>query len=123
MKKLILYFGLILGLGFLSSCNGGANSNENKETQDTAVSAVNYQVVEGTDLDIYANVELKTDISHLSANEREMLKLMFKAADLMEDIYWKEAYGNRDELLNGISDDQNEMCSRKMFGRVIYYDL
>jgi hypothetical protein len=116
MKKSILYFGLILGLGFLSSCNEGGKTSENKEAQDTAVSAAKYQVVEGTNLNIYANVELKTDISHLSANEREVLKLMFQAADLMEDIYWQEAYGNRDDLLNGISDEQLKLFTKINYG-------
>jgi len=112
MKKSILYFGLILGLGFLTSCNEGSKTNENKEAQGTEVSAM----VEGTALNIYANVELKTDISHLSANDREVLKLMFQAADLMEDIYWQEAYGNRDDLLNGIGDEQLKLFTKINYG-------
>ena len=111
MKKSILYFGIILGLGFLSSCNESVKPSEKQE-----VSEVNYQVVDSTDLNIYANVELNTDISHLSANERDVLKLMFKAADLMEDIYWQEAFGNRDELLTGISDPQLKLFTKINYG-------
>jgi hypothetical protein len=114
MKRAILFFGLTLSLGFFISCgnNASIDSNESKE----AVTVNNYKAVNGVNLDIYANVELKTDISHLSTNEREMLKLMFQAADVMEDIYWQEAYGNRDELLNGISDSQLKLFAQINYG-------
>ena len=110
MKKSILFFGIIISMGILSSCDG------NTETQDKVVENANYQAVADVDLNVYANVELKTDISHLSTNEREMLKLMFQAADLMEDIYWQEAYGNRDELLNGIEEEQLKLFTKINYG-------
>jgi hypothetical protein len=114
MKRAILFFGLTLSLGFFISCgnNASIDSNESKE----AVTVNNYKAVNGVNLDIYANVELKTDISHLSDNEREVLKLMFQAANLMEDIYWQQAYGNREELLNGISDSQLKLFAQINYG-------
>jgi len=55
-------------------------------------------------LDEYAEVELTSDISHLTDNQKEMLGYLFEAAQLMDDIFWQEAYGNKEELLNSISD-------------------
>ena len=55
-------------------------------------------------IDKYAEYTLTTDISHLSENEKEMLPLLFEAADIMEDLFWKENYGNKDELMARISD-------------------
>ena len=55
-------------------------------------------------IDKYAEYTLTTDISHLSENEREMLPLLFEAADIMEDLFWKENYGDKEELMAKISD-------------------
>lgn len=50
----------------------------------------------------FAEVELTSDISALSANQKEMLGYLFDAAKIMNDIYWQEAYGNKSELLDSI---------------------
>ncbi|MFO7827156.1 MAG: Zn-dependent hydrolase [Bacteroidales bacterium] len=55
-------------------------------------------------LDEYVEVELTSDISHLSENQKEMLGYLFEAAQLMDDIFWQEAYGDKEELLNSIDD-------------------
>lgn len=55
-------------------------------------------------VDEFIEVELTSDISHLSENQKEMLGYLFEAAKLMEDIFWKESYGNKEELCNSITD-------------------
>ena len=55
-------------------------------------------------IDKYAEYTLTSDISHLSENEKEMLPLLFEAADIMESLFWRENYGDKDELLSRISD-------------------
>lgn len=63
--------------------------------------------------DKYAEYTLTTDITHLSDNERQMLPLLFEAADIMEGLFWKENYGDKDELMNRIGDnaDLRKMAS------------
>ena len=55
--------------------------------------------------DKYAEYTLTSDISHLSDNEREMLKLLFEAADIMDGLFWQENYGDKEELMNRIGDN------------------
>ncbi len=55
-------------------------------------------------VDEFVEVELTSDISHLSDNQKEMLNYLFEAAKLMEDIFWKEAYGDREALLASLDD-------------------
>ena len=55
--------------------------------------------------DKYAEYTLTTDISHLSENEREMLGLLFEAADIMDGLFWNENYGDKDELMAKIGDN------------------
>ncbi len=52
----------------------------------------------------FVEVELTADISHLSAKDKEMLVYLFDAAVIMDDLFWKQAYGNKDELLNSIQE-------------------
>lgn len=47
---------------------------------------------------------LTADLSVLSEKEKQMLPLLFKAADIMEDIFWKQAFGDHDILLNRTND-------------------
>jgi peptidase M49-like protein len=47
----------------------------------------------------YAPVRLTSDLSHLSASDREVVRLLIEAVRPMEDIFWMEAYGDRDEAL------------------------
>ena len=63
--------------------------------------------------DKYAEYTLTTDIGHLSEGELEMLGLLFEAADIMEDLFWRENYGDKEELMNRIGDnaDLRKMAS------------
>lgn len=54
--------------------------------------------------DEFALFTLKTDLSVLTEKEREMLPLLFEAADLMEEIFWKQAYGDKNALLSSTDD-------------------
>ena len=53
----------------------------------------------------FVQVDLTADISHLSDGQKEMLGYLLEAAHIMDDIFWMEAYGNKEELLSGIEDD------------------
>ncbi len=55
-------------------------------------------------LDNYTTVKLTADLSHLSDNQREMIKVLIDAAKIMDDLFWYEAYGDRDQLLSSITD-------------------
>lgn len=52
----------------------------------------------------YVEVKLTSDISHLSDNQKEMLKLLFQVADIMDDIYWSQVFPEKDAVLSGIMD-------------------
>ena len=66
--------------------------------------------------DKYAEYTLTTDISHLSDNEKQMLPLLFEAANIMEDLYWVENYGDKDALLNSITDPDIQKMAKICYG-------
>jgi hypothetical protein len=50
-------------------------------------------------LGMYTNVRLTSDLSNLSAQEKQMIPLLIEAADIMNKLFWYEAYGQSDSLL------------------------
>jgi len=50
----------------------------------------------------YTTVRLTSDLSGLTESERRMIPLLLDAARQMDAIYWREAYGNRDSLLQAL---------------------
>jgi len=53
----------------------------------------------------YAVVEMEADLSHLSENELKIVSIMFEIADIMDELFWIQAYGDKQELLDGIEDE------------------
>jgi hypothetical protein len=85
-------------VGF-TSCS---NNSENK-TVDTKDSLQTY-VAER--LPIYAKVRLTTDLQKLTDNERKVLPLLIKAAEIMDELFWKQSYPQRDSLLATVRDEK-----------------
>ncbi len=52
----------------------------------------------------YATVKLTTDLSKLSPEDKRVLGHFMTAAELVNDIYWQQTYGDPKPLLDGISD-------------------
>lgn len=50
-------------------------------------------------LSSFTSVKLETNIDHLSVNQKQMLKIFFEIADIINDIYWVEAYGDKQQLM------------------------
>ena len=96
MKKSILLSAVAL-TGVLSSCS------TQKEMKDTAQTETN--MTKDYAYQYYAQVPLTTDISHLTKNEKEILRLMFKTADIMDDLFWQQAYGAKIDLMDETKGD------------------
>lgn len=87
MRKTTILLAVILALG---ACKEAKKENKTSPWQELA--------------DQYAEFTLTTDVSKLTENEKKMLPLLIQAADVMEDIYWHNAYGDKEELFKGVTD-------------------
>ena len=54
----------------------------------------------GSKLAKYTPFKLETDINALSDNQKKMIKILIEAGEYMNDMFWYEAYGEKEELLN-----------------------
>ena len=52
----------------------------------------------------YTDFRLTTDLSALSENERRMIPLLIEAGQVMDEIFWVQAYGGRDTLRTIVTD-------------------
>jgi hypothetical protein len=91
---------LMIGLTLLS-CSG--NTHEDGMTiQDR--------------LDQYTDFTLEADMSQLSENQQKMVGLMIEASKAMDDVFWMEAYGNEEELMNQLSDPKMKRFAEINYG-------
>ena len=57
------------------------------------------KLLEQGDFTRYATVKLTADLTHLSDNQRQMIYVLLDAAHQMDAAFWKQAYGDRNELV------------------------
>lgn len=57
-------------------------------------------------LAMYTPFELTTDVSNLSENEIALIKKLMEAGEIADALFWKQAYGDKESLLNSIKDER-----------------
>ncbi len=128
-QKLWLIIGLVLAI---TACNQAPDKKSGDNTpadNKTASSSVTKDSVEtapkasATDkansnprFDIYRTVKLTSDLSHLSENQKKMLGLLIDAAQIMDDLFWQQAYGDKSALLATIKDPQARRFAEINYG-------
>jgi len=85
MKKTALFLILIFLLGFRLQ----------EEQENTIMKKLNQ----------YAEVTLTADLTGISDNQKQMLRLFFEVADIMDELFWIEAYGDKRGLLEPVTDE------------------
>ncbi|MEZ5495254.1 MAG: Zn-dependent hydrolase [Gammaproteobacteria bacterium] len=113
MKKIII----LLTFAALFSCSKENATSESKQSVENqkpeVVEPVNepaaVEKVEKTQEvsqleDIYAEFTLTSDLSHLNDNQKKMIPILIEISQIMDELFWLQSYGNKDELLNSIDD-------------------
>ncbi|MDQ1770102.1 Zn-dependent hydrolase [Labilibaculum sp. A4] len=93
---------LAMSIGFVA-CN-------EKPAKKTEVSPIQKLV------DQYAEFELTTDISKLTKKEKKMLPILMEVADIMEELFWKDAIGDKAEFLGALTDPAAVAYSKINYG-------
>ena len=52
----------------------------------------------------YTSVRLTADLSGLTDDQKQMLRLFIEASEVMDDAFWMQSYGDKNELLSSITD-------------------
>jgi hypothetical protein len=122
MKKIIAPAMLIALLAVLYSCEPKMKSAEEIENtrqgvipEGTALVPVSDSLIKER-LAIYAPFKLEADISHLTENEKQVLVRLFDVADIMEELYWKQTIGSKQDFLSRIDDQATRDFARINYG-------
>lgn len=91
----------------LAACSEAPKQEPETATPVQETAAPTQILVEPERLNIYHSVDLSADLSAYSDNQKQMLALLIDASVIMDDLFWKQAYGaNKADFLNSITDDK-----------------
>lgn len=102
---------LLSGIVFLSACSEQAPSSNNtpQSSAPTASQAPSGSTLVNIDrqrLDIYTDFSLQSDLSHLSDNQKAMVAKLIDASKIMDDLFWKQAFGEDKQSFLAQLDDE-----------------
>jgi hypothetical protein len=67
--------------------------------------------------EIYADFTLTADLSHLNDGQRQMIALLIDAAQIMDDLFWRQSFGDDYEAwLDSITDDRTRRFAELNYG-------
>jgi len=67
--------------------------------------------------EIYAEFTLTADLGHLSADQKQMLVLLIEAADIMDDLFWRQSFGDDyRQWLDTIEDERARRFAELNYG-------
>lgn len=109
MKRLALVCSIILSL-FLVGC-GASEEEAVAEAQVAKAEAMQAKLAK------YASFRLTTNaINDLTPKERQIVRLLITAANVIDKCFWYEAYGNKDAFLEGILDPATKQYAQINYG-------
>ena len=126
MLKKVIFISLAVLIAGLYSCNM-QEEKEKKSPEEAEKANLGLVPKEGKfhlkdDVDIdqrlakYKEVELSADISHLTDNEKKVLSLMFDAAKIMDDLFWKQALGDKESFMSRLQSDKAKEFAKINYG-------
>ncbi|MBU0489334.1 MAG: Zn-dependent hydrolase [Bacteroidetes bacterium] len=114
MKKLIFTpFCLIISAVILTSCGSGGkddSSNQNDTVKVVQVDPMEAKVKQ------FAEFTLTSDMSVLTEKEKQMIPILLEVAEIMDNLYWRQTIGNKDEFLAGITDEKVKKFAEINYG-------
>ena len=100
----------ILSLCLIGTLALQCASPEKKEATTEDVSVMSQKLSQ------YKNVKLTTDLSQLSDAEKQMIPLMIETSKIMDELFWYEAYGDKDALLGSLTDSDTKAFTAINYG-------
>lgn len=101
----IKYFVFFLSLGLFACETGSKEAGEDTSTTEdssetSAAGGIDAQLAK------YTSVKLTSDLSVLSDNQKKMIPILIEAGKIMDKLFWFEAYGDKEQLMQSIPNEK-----------------
>jgi hypothetical protein len=113
---------VLLTSATLTACNSADQEssvqNSTNKVQDN-IKTSQPELIKGfaSRLNIYKEVTLTADLSHLSANQKKMLALLIDTSKIMDDLFWQQAYSqDKKSFLASIEDEKVRNFAEANYG-------
>lgn len=106
MNRIIPFSFLVLILTLLLSCQSNTATSDSTAT-DTKAGSTAKVIGDLSSEELmkkYTTFTLDADISHLTADERSIIKKLITAGKIIDEMFWVEAFGDKSEVLDFIDD-------------------
>ncbi len=109
MRKLsALTYLFVVALFFTMSCN---------QTQTTKTDNGEEKMIDiDKKVKEFAVFKLTTDATKLTANEKQVLPILIEAADIMNELFWIQSYGNKQEVMDSAKDEATKQFVEINYG-------
>ena len=87
-----------------------------KEINNTDFNAFYKFEVLDTKLKKYIPFTVRIDVTNLNEKEKAIIKLLIPAADIMNELFWDESFGEKSALMEKISDPKLKMFTEINYG-------
>lgn len=105
-KATVFIAGCSMIMGIASCTNTQTNTDQHTKAPASAEDSLQRYVNDR--LGIYEKVKLSSNLNDLTPNERKILPLLIQAAQIMDELFWKQAYPKRDSLMATIKDEKTK---------------
>ena len=95
----------VLMLLLISSCWLAACAGPEPESEAPATTESETQSPMQEKLAQYTSFRLTTDLQALSDDQKKMIPILIEAAQAMDEVFWLQAYGDKEALLAGLDPD------------------
>lgn len=107
----------VVVIASISGCSKSTTDMQEKSPIQVAADDDASLIVDESRLDIYYPVELTADLSTYSANQQQMLSLLIDASKIMDDLFWKQAFGqDKASFLASINDPKIKAFAEINYG-------
>ncbi len=110
MKYAVLTFLLGFGILFIGCTSQDQDTSEAITTEDSVAMAMEQL------LQKYVPFELTANLDHLSEQQKAMIPLFIEAAQIMDSLFWYQAYGDQAALMASLDSDAARAFARINYG-------
>lgn len=108
MKKILMFLVLVT---IVAACGSKENKTAEAVPEDTSSTSEIDQL-----LAKYTPFKLEADVSALSENNKKMIPILIEAAQIMDDLFWYEAYGDKNAFMSSLDDEKVKTFAKINYG-------